>query len=159
MRAGDPPRTRLVLRLIAIERSLRGVLLLAAGVYLLFHLSTDFGQVAERIMRSVDIDPRQHFFHRIVARLHRLRAHQLRILGIAALGYGALELVEGAGLWLDQLWAEYLTIVATSLFIPFEVYELAVRPSIWKTAGILVNVLVVAYLAWTLRRRAKVRAA
>jgi len=157
MRAGDPPRTRLVLRLIAIERSLRGVLLLAAGVYLLFHLSTDFGQVAERIMRSVDIDPRQHFFHRIVARLHRLRAHQLRILGIAALGYGALELVEGAGLWLDQLWAEYLTIVATSLFIPFEVYELAVRPSIWKTAGILVNVLVVAYLAWTLRRRAKAR--
>ena len=159
MRAGDPPRTRLVLRLIAIERSLRGVLLLAAGVYLLFHLSTDFGQVAERIMRSVDIDPRQHFLHRIVARLHRLRAHQLRILGIAAIGYGALELVEGAGLWLDQLWAEYLTIVATSLFIPFEVYELAVRPSIWKTAGILVNVLVVAYLAWTLRRRAKARAA
>jgi uncharacterized membrane protein (DUF2068 family) len=159
MRAGDPPRTRVVLRLIAIERSLRGVLLLAAGVYLLFHLSTDFGRVAERIMRSVDIDPRQHFFHRIVARLHRLRAHQLRILGIAALGYGALELVEGAGLWLDQLWAEYLTIVATSLFIPFEVYELAVRPSIWKAAGILVNLLVVAYLAWTLRRRAKVRAA
>ena len=29
MRAGDPSRTRLVLRLIAIERSLRGVLLLA----------------------------------------------------------------------------------------------------------------------------------
>src|SRR5215471_2788971 len=157
MRAGDPPRTRVVLRLIAIERSLRGVLLLAAGVYLLFHLSTDFGQVAERIMRSVDIDPRQHFFHRIVARLHRLRAHQLRILGIAAIGYGTLELVEGAGLWLDQLWAEYLTIVATSLFIPFEVYELAVRPSIWKAVGIILNVLVVAYLAWTLRRRAKAR--
>jgi len=36
MRAGDPPRTRLVIRVIAIERSLRGVLLLAAGVYLLF---------------------------------------------------------------------------------------------------------------------------
>jgi hypothetical protein len=40
MCAGDPPRTRLALRLIAVERSLRGVLLLAAGTYLLFHLST-----------------------------------------------------------------------------------------------------------------------
>src|SRR5438876_1488876 len=58
MRAGDPPRTRLVLRVIAIERSLRGLLLLAAGTYLLFHLSTDFGQLAERIIRSIDIDPR-----------------------------------------------------------------------------------------------------
>src|SRR5947199_2832458 len=153
MRAGDPPRTRLVLRLIAVERSLRGVILVAAGVYLLFHLSTDFGHLAERIIRSVDIDPRQHFFHRIVARLHRLHAHELRIAGIAAICYGTLELVEGVGLWLDQLWAEYLTLIATSLFIPFELYELAVRPSLWKAGGIVINVLIVVYLARALRRR------
>ena len=153
MRAGDPPRTRLVLRLIAVERSLRGLLLLAAGTYLLFHLSTDFGQLAERIIRRIDIDPRQHFFHRVVTRLHRVHAHELRIAGIAALGYGALELVEGVGLWLDQLWAEYLTITATSLLIPFELYELAIRPSLWKAGGLVLNVLIVVYLASTLRRR------
>jgi uncharacterized membrane protein (DUF2068 family) len=153
MRAGDPPRTRLVLRLIAVERSLRGLILLAAGIYLLFHLSTDFGKLAERIMRSVELDPRQHFLHQIVARLHRLRAHQLRIVGIAAIGYGGLELVEGVGLWLDQLWAEYLTLIATSLLIPFELYELAIRPSLWKAGGILVNVLIIIYLAAALRRR------
>jgi uncharacterized membrane protein (DUF2068 family) len=153
MRAGDPPRTRLVLRLIAIERSGRGVLLLAAGIYLLFHLSTDFGRVAERIIRRIDIDPRQHFFHRIVMRLHHLHAHELRIAGIAAISWGALELIEGVGLWLDQLWAEYLTLIATSLLIPFELYELAIRPSLWKAGGILVNVLIVSYLAVALRRR------
>jgi uncharacterized membrane protein (DUF2068 family) len=153
MGAGDPPRTRIVLRLIAVERFLRGLILLAAGTYLLFHLSTDFGQLAERIMRSVELDPRQHFLHRLAARLHRLRAHQLRIVGIAAIGYGALELVEGVGLWLDQLWAEYLTLTATSLLIPFELYELAIRPGLWKAGGILVNVLIVIYLASALRRR------
>src|SRR5713226_2522729 len=153
MRAGDPPRTRLVLRLIAIERSLRGVLLLAAGTYLLFHLSTDFGQVAERIIRRIDIDPRQHFLHRLVTRLHRLHAHELRIAGLAALGYGALELVEGVGLWLDQLWAEYLTVIATSLLIPFELYELARKPTLLKAAGIAVNIAIVVYLARALRRR------
>ena len=153
MRAGDPSRTRLVLRLIAIERSVRGLLLIVAGTYLLFHLSTDFGRLAERIMRSVDIDPRQHFFHPIVARLHRLHAHELRIAGIAALGYGAIEPIEGVGLWLDQLWAEYLTLTVTSLLIPFELYELAIGPSIWKAGGLLVNVLIVLYLALALRRR------
>ena len=153
MGAGDPPRTRVVLRLIAAERTLRGLLLLAAGVYLLFHLSTDFGQLAERIIRSIDIDPRQHFFHGIIARLHGLHANQLRIAGIAALGYGGLELVEGVGLWLDQLWAEYLTVIATSLLIPFELYELARHPTLWKAGGILINVLIVIYLARALRRR------
>jgi len=159
MRAGDPPRTRLVIRLIAIERSLRGALLLAAGVYLLFHLSTDFGHLAERTIRSIDVDPRQRFLHRIVSRLHHLHAHELRIAGLAAIGYGTLELVEGVGLWLDQLWAEYLTVIATSLFIPFEVYELAIRPSLWKAGGILVNVLIVLYLARALRRRLATAAA
>ena len=120
---------------------------------MLFHLSSDFGRLAERIVRSVDIDPRQHFFHRIITRLHHLRTHELRIAGIAAIGYGALELVEGVGLWLDQLWAEYLTLIATSLFIPLELYELAVHPSLWKAGGILINVLIVVYLARALRRR------
>jgi uncharacterized membrane protein (DUF2068 family) len=153
MPAADPPRTRLVIRLIAVERSLRGLLLLAAGSYLLFHLKTDFGRIAERIVRDIDIDPHQHFFHRIITRLHNLAPHTLLIAGIAAIGYGTLELVEGVGLWLDQLWAEYLTVIATSLLIPFELYELAIRPSLWKAGGILVNVVIVLYLARALRRR------
>ena len=153
MGAGDPPRTRVVLRVIAIERCVRGLLLLAAGIYLLFHLNTDFGRVAERIIRSIDVDPRQHFLHRIVTRLHSLRARELRIAGIAALGYGGLELVEGVGLWLDQLWAEYLTVIATTLLIPFELYELAQHPTLFKAGGILVNVVIVIYLARALRRR------
>ena len=67
-----------------------------------------------------------------MTRLHSLRAHQLRIIGILALGYGGLELVEGVGLWLDQLWAEYLTVIATSLLVPIEVYEL---PSLGRACG------------------------
>src|SRR5262249_22844041 len=30
--------------------------------------------------------------------------------------------------WLDQLWAEYLTVIATPLLIPFEIYALVIRP-------------------------------
>jgi uncharacterized membrane protein (DUF2068 family) len=153
MGVGGPPRRRLVLRLIAVERSLRGLLLLAAGVYLLFHLSTDFGQLADRIIRSVELDPRHHFLHKFVTRLHSLRAHQLRIVGLVALGYGGLELVEGVGLWFDQLWAEYLTVIATSLLIPLELYQLVIHPTLWKAGGLIVNVLIVIYLASALRRR------
>ena len=38
--------------------------------------------------------------------------------------YGALQLVEGIGLWSLQRWGEYVAVVGTTLFIPLEVYEL-----------------------------------
>jgi uncharacterized membrane protein (DUF2068 family) len=155
--AADPPRSRRFLRLIALERMVRGVLLLAAGVYLLFHLSSDFGRLADHAIRAIELDPRRPFLHRFVAYLHRLHASELRIAALFALGYGLLELVEGTGLWLDQLWAEYLTVIATSLLLPFEVYELARRPSLWKAGGIVVNVAIVVYLAYLLRRRVRER--
>jgi len=155
--AADPPRSRRFLRLIALERIVRGVLLLAAGVYLLFHLSSDLGRLADHAIRAIELDPRQPFLHRVVAYLHRLHASELRIAALFALGYGALELVEGTGLWLDQLWAEYLTVIATSLLLPFEVYELVHRPTVWKAGGIVVNVAIVVYLAYLLRRRIRER--
>jgi len=122
-------------------------------VYLLFHLSSDFGRLADHAIRAIELDPRRPFLHRVVAYLHRLHASELRIAALFALGYGTLELVEGTGLWLDQLWAEYLTVIATSLLLPFEIYELVRRPSVWKAVGIVVNVAIVVYLAYLLRRR------
>ena len=151
--AHDPPRSRRVLKLIAVERILRGVLLAIGGIYLLTHLGSDYGRLAERIMRSVELDPHQHFLHSIVSRLHSLHAEQLRLVALLALGYGGIELIEGIGLWLDQLWAEYLTLTVTTLLIPLEVYELVRSPSIWKAGGITINILIVGYLARLLRRR------
>ena len=153
--AHDEPRSRRIIRLIAVERVIRGLLLLAGGTYLLAHLGADYGRLAERIMRAVELDPHKHFLHQIVTRLHALHAEQLRVAGALALSYGGIEVVEGVGLWLDQLWAEYLTVIVTTLLIPFELYELVHHPTIWKTAGIAVNVIIVAYLARLLRQRVR----
>ena len=157
--AADPQRSRRFLRLIALERMVRGVLLLAAGVYLLFHLHSDFGRLADHAIRAIELDPRRPFFHRIVAYLHHLHASEVRVAALFALGYGVLELVEGTGLWLDRLWAEYLTVIATSLLLPLEVYELVRKPSALKAGGIVVNIAIVVYLVYLLRRRVRERPA
>jgi uncharacterized membrane protein (DUF2068 family) len=152
-KAHDQRRSRRVLRLIAAERIVRGILLLAAGIYLLFNVNSDFGRLAERVLRAIDLDPRRPLFHRFIAYLHHLHASEVRIAALFALGYGVLELVEGTGLWLDQLWAEYLTVIATSLLVPFELYELVRHPSVLKAGGLAVNLAIVAYLVHLLRRR------
>ena len=148
-------RSPLLLRLIAAERAIRGVILIAAGAYLFGHLHSDLGKLADRWMRRVELDPNRHFLRRVVEHLHNVTTNEVKIFAFAAVAYGVLELVEGVGLWLDQLWAEYLTVVATSLLLPFELYELVHNPSVWKAGGIVVNLVIVGYLVHLLRRRTR----
>jgi uncharacterized membrane protein (DUF2068 family) len=74
-------------------------------------------------------------------------------LGLGAFLYGALFLVEGIGLWLQRHWAEYLTVVATASFIPFEAFELVRRVTATRVVALVVNIAIVLYLVVRLRRR------
>jgi uncharacterized membrane protein (DUF2068 family) len=139
-------RSARLLPWIAAERAIRGVLLLVAGIYLLGHTGNDLGRLADRLARDVELDTRRPFIRHLIDRLGHLSHHQVTLFGIAALGYGALEIVEGVGLWRRRRWAEWLTVIATSLLVPLELYELVHKPSALKAAGLLVNVLIVVYL-------------
>lgn len=93
--------------------------------------------------------------HRIIERaLHLLNVaspRQLAELGLASICYGLLFAVEGAGLWLERRWAEYLTIAATGSLIPFELYELVRALTIVRVLALVVNVAGVVYLVYRLR--------
>jgi len=56
------------------------------------------------------------------------------------------------GLALQKRWAEYFTIITTSSLLPIEVYELARRVSIGRCLALAINLGVVAYLIFELRR-------
>jgi uncharacterized membrane protein (DUF2068 family) len=58
------------------------------------------------------------------------------------------------GLFRRKRWAEWLTVIATSLLIPFELYELVHRPSVLKAGGLAVNIVIVVYLFRIVRRGA-----
>jgi len=131
---------------IAAERAIRGVLLIAAGIYLLGHTGSDLGKLANRLARGLELDTRRRFIRHFIDRLGHLSHHEVTLFGIAGIAFGALELVEGYGLWRRYRWAEWLTVIATSLLIPFELYELVHKPSALKAAGLAVNVLIVIYL-------------
>jgi uncharacterized membrane protein (DUF2068 family) len=138
---------------IAAERTLRGLLLIAAGIYLLAHTGSNFGSIANHLARTIELDPRRPFIRHLVARLGRLRRHEIAFFGAAALAYGGLELVEGGGLFLRKRWAEWLTVIATTLLIPVELYELIRKPSALKAGGLIVNIAIVLYLVRVVRRK------
>ena len=67
------------------------------------------------------------------------------------LAYGALELLEGVGLWLMKRWGEYVAVVGTAVFIPLEVYELIERVTWLRVVAFAFNVFAVVYILWTKR--------
>jgi uncharacterized membrane protein (DUF2068 family) len=76
---------------------------------------------------------------------------RIQTLGVIALAYATLYMIEGIGLWHQSRWAEYLTIVATSLLIPLEIYEIARHATVPKVFALIVNIGAVIYLAYRLR--------
>jgi uncharacterized membrane protein (DUF2068 family) len=138
---------------IAAERAVRGLLLVGVGIYLLSQPNANLGSFATRLARRVELDPDHGFVHHLIARISALDHNQITLIGAGAIAYGLLEMVEGVGLWLRKRWAEWLTVVATSLLVPFEIYELIHRPSPLKAAGLTVNILIVIYLVRVVRRR------
>ena len=140
-----------ILRLIALFRFAKAVLLIISGLAA-FHLMRP--GVAARVGDWLSAMPfaAQHAFVRHgIAKLTHLSPKRIEELAIVAFLYAALFLTEATGLWLDQIWAEWLTVIATTTFIPFEAYEVVKKVTVLRIAILLVNIAIVVYLIY--RRR------
>jgi len=60
--------------------------------------------------------------------------------------YAVLELAEGVGLWLLKRWGEYFAVVATAIFLPLEIHDLAKGITVTRLLTFAINVVAVVYL-------------
>jgi len=142
----------LALRLIAVFKLLKGVLLLAVGIGALRLVHRDVAEILSRWVAELRFDPQSRFIHALLLRAGAVDDHMLRRIGAGTFVYSALLLTEGVGLWLEKRWAEYLTVIFTGSFLPLEVYELTRRINATRVSILVINVLIVAYLIAFLRR-------
>ena len=89
--------------------------------------------------------------------MNSLSPVHLHLLSFGSVVYALLFLIEGYGLWRGRRWAEYLTVVVTSLLIPVEIYEVLRKGRPTAMAVLALNVLIVVYLVRrvTIERRAE----
>jgi uncharacterized membrane protein (DUF2068 family) len=142
-----------LLRVIAVFKFLKATTLVALGVGALRLLHKDVGDVLERWVEVLRIDPGGRFVNAALAKAAHLRPEQIKELGIVSFLYAALFLVEGTGLWLRKLWAEWLTVVITGSLVPVEIYELFRHPSWAKVVALAINLGIVGYLIYRIRSR------
>lgn len=150
--AGTGARHDRLLPWIAAERGLRAIVLVAAGVVLVTHPHADWAREISHLAERLGLDPKSNWVQRLIDDVRKIHTHENVVFGAIALAYGALEAAESYGLWTRRRWGEWLTVVATSLLLIPEVWELTKSATLLKVGALLVNLAVVGYLLWRLRR-------
>jgi uncharacterized membrane protein (DUF2068 family) len=149
-------RDAVILRLLAVERFARGLLLGAAayGVWRFRSAQSGLRQVFERdlpALRQLGIDIDQSAIVRWLREAFAARSSTLSLVSVGLAVYAALQLTEGVGLWLLRRWGEYFAAAATSIFLPLEIYELSEKVTWLRVTAFVINVAAVVYLVYTKR--------
>jgi len=148
------PRRHRYLKLIALFKIGKGVLLLLLGVSLLFLNSRTrwMDAISDWTADEILLEHSRG----ITFLLHKLQAvlagGALRATGFLALFYTAVLLTEGIGVYMEQRWAELLMIFATAGLIPIEIRHVWHRPGLVGGLILLANCFIVWFLYSVLKR-------
>jgi len=140
---------------IAALKFVNGFGLLAIGLGALHYLHGDIENDVAHWMELLRADPHNRYLLWLLEKLSNVDDRQLRQLSVGTFFYSALFLLEGTGLAMAKRWAEYLTIVTTASLMPLEMYEIYVRTTVPRVVVLVVNIVVVWYLAMELKRTKK----
>jgi uncharacterized membrane protein (DUF2068 family) len=148
---GAALRQVLIVRALAVERLLRAVVLAFAawGVWRFRGAQVSLQAAFDRdlpLLRTAGFRVDQMTFVHELQRALSLKPETLAIVVVALCAYALLELVEAVGLWLLKRWGEYFAVIATSVFLPVEIYDLTNGLTATRVATFVINVAAVAYL-------------
>lgn len=152
---GRQLRDNFIMRFFAVERLIRGVLVGAAayGVWRFSHNQKTVQQIFEKdlpLFRPIadkfgwDLDHSKMVT--LVRHAFELKSSTLTWVAVALASYAVIELIEGVGLWMLKRWGEYFAVIATSVFLPLEIHDLAKGITMTRVVTFTINILAVIYL-------------
>jgi uncharacterized membrane protein (DUF2068 family) len=157
MSKANPDHSRWLV-LIGILKLVKAMLFILLGVGAVRLLHKDLVDVVTHFILALRFDPENHFINLVLEKVALISPHRLREISIAIFLYAALDIIEGTGLALEKAWAEYLTLILTASFLPWEVYEIFRHITWLKVVLFLLNAAVVVYLIFHVQGRIRARA-
>jgi uncharacterized membrane protein (DUF2068 family) len=146
----DPhPSSVRTLRAIAILKWFKAAALIAVGIGLLQSGRCSLFAGIVHAVRSPVLD---NAFSSGMQWLASLSPPLRGLIDVGTFLYALLFAVEGVGLWRAKRWAEWLTVITTSLLIPVEIIEIVHRPTWERVTLFVINVAIVVYLIARMRR-------
>jgi uncharacterized membrane protein (DUF2068 family) len=160
VRRGKEIRSALILRVFAVERFVRALAAgaLSFGVWRFEYSRESVEDAFQRELPALRSLFHQFGFNVSNSKLEGLIHHALtlspttiKLLAGALAAYAVIELIEGVGLWLARRWGEYFAMVATSLGLPYEIYDLSSKVTVTRALFFAINLALVLYLVITKR--------
>ena len=150
-----PKERSWTIHLLAAVKLFKGLLLFIVAIKLLTLLGRDVDIWFADFIARHRIDPENKLVHMIIEKIAGVDNKQLILFSVGSFLYSGLQLTEGIGLWFEKRWAEMLTVIATSLLIPIEIYEISEKFTWLRVGALVVNLFVVWYLATRLKDEKK----
>jgi uncharacterized membrane protein (DUF2068 family) len=153
-------RDRTLMRALAVERLLRCVIFLAvaAGVFKvkgsrerLRHAFEQDLPYLKPLANQIGFNPDNSKIIHHVAQAFTLSSATLTWIAVGLAAYALIELIEAVGLWLVARWGEYFAVIATSVFLPFEIYEITEKITAFRLIALVINIIAVVWLLWSKR--------
>jgi len=135
------------LKLIIIEKFTLGIIasLLSFGVISL--INKDMEEFADKLVAFFNLDMDNYYIEAIIDKIGMIENGTIIGVSIGMVSYASLNLAMAYGLHKRRRWAEWLTVIATSLLIPFEIYEIIQEQTVIRIGILILNVAIVYYLA------------
>jgi uncharacterized membrane protein (DUF2068 family) len=144
--------------LIALFKFAQALLFIAIGVGARRLLHKDIADELYTLADRLHFNPEWRVVDFIFGKAALINDPLLRRIGFAAFCYAGLGIAEGVGLYLEQAWGEFLTILITASFLPWELFEVFRRVTWFRISLLTINVLVFLYLLKLLVERGRNRA-
>jgi uncharacterized membrane protein (DUF2068 family) len=140
---------------IIVYKVVKAVLATAGGVAAIRLGRHNLVEMAQRWLPYVAVDPDGRLGTRVLAKVAGINPQNLRWTACVLFLYAVLYSIEAIGLYREKLWAEWFTVVQTSLIIPLEIYAIVRQPGPLKCMALLLSTLTVIYLLWRIRQDRK----
>jgi uncharacterized membrane protein (DUF2068 family) len=132
----------------------KGMLFLVVGLGLLKLLHRDVDEIVGGWIEAAGFSLENANVVELLKRLDLVTDSQLWTLSGVTFLLAAVFFTEGIGLFYRQRWAEYLTVVVTASFVPFEIFELLKKFGPIKAMILVINLVILFILVRVLRSKA-----
>ena len=143
------------LLLIASYKTLQAILFALIGLGARHMLHKDVGDELALLVDHLRFNPESRLVNFLIDKASLVSDPLLTRIGILAFAYSGISYVEGIGLYFERVWAEYLTLIITVSFLPWEILEIFRRQTWFRFSLLAVNLLVFWYLLQLLISRSR----
>ncbi|MGE5641237.1 MAG: DUF2127 domain-containing protein [Clostridia bacterium] len=145
------------LRAVAVFEALKGLLALLAAGGLFYFIPRDFRHLAVELVGRLHLNAGKSYPDVFLRIVEDATNPQLWLIASLVLAYAAVRFTEAYGLWFERAWGEWVAAVSGAIYVPLELYEISRRVTWIRVSALVLNIGIVALMAFALWKRKRRR--